>query len=196
MDREFRAAMRGIRASGQTMAVMEELICDLKVNDQGRMFRIARFHYERSLKRYGHRDKRVAVKFLSDDAIRDRIEETWVKIRWRERCSGRVTNRRGLADLMIEEAVYRGIRTEEQDFWAAMGRGSHEYRAKRLKEKWIAGWLFSERCSDRGGHTWMSLNDEYICTGCRVRMAWEVVDKVILRHKDIWAIETEIEYLV
>lgn len=173
MDELARRLWQKLVAYGQVedflFQALEEVNDDLAI----RLFRFARFQYERRQKLYGRGDKRVAIKYLSDAAIIRRISEPNLKRIRREIANGyRRDKERGLWDLILEEAEYRGLKTEEQLHWENLRDMSPAARSKHIGRKLTRG-----ECIERGGCKYMydASSRDHICTSCRRRISDEEV---------------------
>lgn len=187
MDELARRLWQKLVSWGQVETFVIDCLEGMNAETLMRMHRMARFLAQRQNKTwgpsYGPADK-VAVMHLSDDSIIRQINEPKFKSKRRDWASGHGRYRdhnRSIMDLILEEAEYRGLKTDEQIRWESLRDMTPYQRTHAISKS-----LTSYECIERGGHKFMydSTTKEHTCTNCRRKITDEEVMVRVNRECD------------
>jgi len=181
MDSRTRALWRGLVSDGSLVSVIVDIIRSLDPSsiEAKEINRYLTFYADRiSYKWRLGTEKQFSICHLGDDTIRRliempmarRIQEHWVRRGMDKEQSGGfydehwAYNRRSPYVVVLEEAEYRGIRTELQEAWTRVRAGGS---ASKLL-------TFDVACNERAHD--ITFNEGcYICINCRKRVTREEV---------------------
>jgi len=174
---------RRLAGAGLLEQFVVEVVAQLPLTRRQQMFRVIRLLCDREKKLYGpRRGERVGIMYLSDGAIRDKINDHACRRRRQDRLSGwwDSLSRRDLTDVFLEEAEWRGLKTKEEETWegyAAMAPGELAGVLSRI--------VRVTDCSERShSFEWLALDDLFVCFNCRRKVKYEVVAAEIKRRVD------------
>lgn len=170
MDQDARLLWRKVVSSGQVEPFVVGCLEGMNVDSKRRMFYMARFLYERELKTFDwdrwrrgwdeDDTNRIATKYLSNNAIIRLMNEGRTKTRRRQWIRGNVDPRIP-EDLILEEAEYRGLKTNEQLRWEDIRDMTPGQRSTAINRK-----LASFECIERG-HSFIYITGVHKCTNCK-----------------------------
>lgn len=200
MDADLRRAMRCIYSTGRSVEMVVELIKDMRDEDRRQIDNWLRFlrereqrhwilgagYYDRYNEQHGGTRRRFLIKDLPDSTITRLINtaqchrywDRWVRFGIDEEEDRRhwhdedIRYGRSTYSIILEEAEYRSILSEEQLYWK-------DLQSSRKMDIGVFTRIKGS-CDTRGGHQLVAMPDSNVkCANCRRGVSNEEVSKFV-----------------
>lgn len=179
MDRQYAAAMRGIKSSGRMVDFIIELIHGIAPKHRSFIYTNLRFFHERENRKWRLERESFPVAQLGDTTIKRVIEavparreqERWLtgddeRMVW---VTDSYRRDRSIYALIWEEAEHRGILSESQQLWKIVCEDP-------LGKMALEVYDHKGQCNTRGGHENMIVDQSIVCMNCRKR---EEIEEIV-----------------